>query len=134
MAFAVRRVDHVEVYVRDPGAAAKWYADVLGLREIQRWDPEPVFIGAGGTALALFLAAPDAPKPVPGGVPSPLRFNRVAWNTDRPGFAAAQDHLKRLGIPFRGPIDHGIAHSIYFDDPDGHPLEITHYPDQDSPS
>ena len=34
--------------------------------------------------------------------------------------------LKRRGIKF-GFQDHEISHSIYFDDPDGHKLEITTY-------
>jgi catechol-2,3-dioxygenase len=49
----------------------------------------------------------------------------VAWATDRAGFERAQAHLRRHGVRFHGPVDHGIAQSIYFKDPDGHPLEIT---------
>lgn len=128
MSFAVHRIDHAELYVRDIAAAARWYQDVLGLEVVKAWEPEPWFIGRGGTYLALFRAAPDAPPPVPGNVPTPLRFNRVAFRTDEGGFATAQAHLTERGIRFRGPIDHGVAFSIYFDDPDGHPLEITYYP------
>lgn len=126
--FAVRRIDHVELYVRDIDAAVRWYGGVLGFEVLHRWEPEPVFLTAGGTSLALFRAAPDAPPPVPGNVPTPLRFNRVAFLTDAVGFAAAQAHLKASGVAFRGPIDHEIAWSVYFDDPDGHPLEVTYYP------
>jgi catechol 2,3-dioxygenase-like lactoylglutathione lyase family enzyme len=128
MNFAVARIDHVELYVRDVPASARWYLDALGLGVVKAWDPEPWFIGAGGTYLALFRAAADAPPPVPGNIPSPVRFNRVAFRTDAGGFAAAQAHLKEHGVPFRGPVDHGVAFSVYFDDPDGHPLEITYYP------
>ena len=38
----------------------------------------------------------------------------------------AQAELKRRGIQFEFQ-DHKISHSIYFDDPDGHHLEITTY-------
>src|SRR5215831_1258160 len=54
MSFAVKVIDHVEVFVGDLEVAAKWYEDVLGLTEITRWDPEPLMIGAGATKLALF--------------------------------------------------------------------------------
>ena len=62
MAFSVDQIDHVEVFVRDIEAAVRWYADVLGLREIRRRDPEPIMIAAGDTKLALFRADSDAPS------------------------------------------------------------------------
>lgn len=125
MAFTVQRIDHVEVFVRDIAAAARWYAEVLGLEEVCRWDPEPVMIGAGDTKLALFLA--EAPAPAAGKQPPALRWHRVAWRTNPSGFEAAQEHLRRLGVPFEGPLDHRLSRSLYFHDPDGHPLEITTY-------
>jgi catechol-2,3-dioxygenase len=124
MAFKVTEIDHVEVLVRDLDAAARWYREVLGLVEQRRWDPEPVMIGGagGGPMLALFQAG-DSDRPPAGGP----HWHRVAWRTDREQFAAAQRHLAALGIPFRGPVDHDVAWSIYFQDPDGNPLEITYY-------
>lgn len=128
MAFTVKQIDHVEVFVRNLEKAAAWYRDVLGLEELHRWQPEPIMIGAGNTKLALFLARGDVPR-TPGvrQVPPALRWHRVAWQTDKQGFAQAQAHLLERGIKFRGPVDHQIAWSIYFDDPDGNPLEITYY-------
>lgn len=125
--FAVDRIDHVEVLVRDIDASARWYADVLGLRELHRWPSGPLMIGAGGTMLALFPADTAAVAPKSSDDASQFRFLRVAWRTDRTGFAAAQAHLKALGVPFRGPVDHDISWSIYFSDPDGHALEVTSY-------
>jgi catechol 2,3-dioxygenase-like lactoylglutathione lyase family enzyme len=122
MAFSVDAIDHVEVFVRDLEAAARWYNEALGLHEIHRWSPEPVMIGAGGTKLALFLQNGESGKD--GGK---SRWHRVAWRTDHDGFERAQQHLTQLNISFRGPVDHGLAHSIYFQDPDGHLLEITYY-------
>jgi catechol 2,3-dioxygenase len=127
MAFRAQRIDHVEVFVRDIEAAVQWYREVLGLTEVARWSPEPVMIGAGGTKLALFRAAADAAGDSRGESGTTLRWHRVAWQTDREGFAAAQAHLRERGVAFRGPVDHRIAQSIYFQDPDGHPLEITWY-------
>jgi len=124
MPFTAQSIDHVEVFVRDIPAAIRWYGEVLGLREIQRWDPEPVMIGAGGTMLALFQAPPDSSEAAEKDKP-PLRWHRVAWLTDPAGLEAAQRHLAALGIEFRGPVDHATTFSIYFRDPDGHPLEIT---------
>lgn len=121
--FAVERIDHVEVFVRDLESAVRWYDDVLGLKEIRRWDPHPIMIGLGDTKLALFKAAAGSQSEPMAGV----RWRRVAWLTDETGFAHAQRHLKARNIPFEGPIDHEGAFSIYFADPDGNPLEITYY-------
>src|SRR3990172_2596518 len=127
MFFAVDRIDHVEVFVRDIDAAIRWYADVLGLCEIHRWDPEPVMIGAGGTMLALFLAKPDAPATTSLRSNEGVGWHLVAWRTTKSGFEAAQHHLTKCGIRFRGPVDHNLAWSVYFNDPDGNLLEITYY-------
>ena len=127
MSFAVECIDHVEVFVRDLDAAARWYTEVLGLEEVCRWDPEPIMIGAGGNKLALFQTARDAAPASSEQSSSRPRWHRVAWRTDKEGFARAQQHLSQLGIELRGPIDHDIAWSIYFQDPDGNPLEITYY-------
>jgi catechol-2,3-dioxygenase len=83
-------------------------------------------IGAGGTMLALFRVDPFESESQPPAGRGP-HWHRVAWVTTPAGFEEAQSHLKNLGIQFRGPIDHDIAWSIYFTDPDGHPLEITTY-------
>ncbi len=121
--FGVDRIDHVEVFVQDIDAAARWYADVLGLAEVARWDPEPVMIGAGETCLALFRAAPG--EPARADRSNTRGWHRVAWAASPRGFEEAQRHLSSRGIKFRGPIDHGIAWSIYFADPDHNLLEIT---------
>lgn len=128
MSFRADQIDHVEVFVRDLEASARWYAEVLGLEVIHRWDPEPIFLGVGGTALALFKSesTPPGNRAVPDTPCEEPRWHRVAWRTDKDGFDAAQRHLRSLGIAFRGPIDHDIAWSIYFADPDGNRLEITH--------
>ena len=123
-AFTAHHIDHVEVFVRDLDAAVRWYGEVLGLQETSHWDPEPVMIGAGDTMLALFKADGDGRPDLHDTSP---HWHRTAWRTDAKGFEDAQEHLRRLGIPFRGPVDHDLSWSIYFDDPDGNLLEITYY-------
>ncbi len=131
MGFRVDGIDHVEVFVADIEASIRWYAETLGLVEVARWDPEPVMVGAGETKLALFRARSGrasgrAAKRAEGHA-SETGWHRVAWRTDGDGFERVQKHLSALGIEFRGPIDHGTARSIYFEDPDGNRLEVTCY-------
>ncbi len=125
--FQATGIDHVEVFVHDVAESMRWYGRVLGLKEICRWEPHPVMIGCGGTMLALFRAEAAAPVHADPCTSRTPHWHLVAWHTDAEGFAQAQRHLKECGVPFRGPTDHGIAHSIYFRDLDGNPLEITYY-------
>lgn len=131
MKFSVERIDHVEVFVRDLDASARWYGEVLGLEEVRRWDPEPVMIGVGDTKLALFRASPETvslDRDTEGGEDRSPRWRRVAWHVNTEGFEAAQRHLGDRDVPFEGPIVHGRqTRSIYFEDPDGNLLEITTY-------
>ena len=123
MGFRAQRIDHVEVRVRDLESAVAWYSRVFGLEEVHRWQPHPVMIGVGGTMIAVFRVPDGEPEG-----PGPRRgWDVVAFRTDETGFAAAQEHLRRLEIEFQGPIDHDVAKSIYFSDPDENRLEITYY-------
>src|SRR5437016_5417721 len=119
-------IDHVALAVRDVGEAAKWYADVLGFerRYEGMWDGIPTFIGKGNTAIALFPARGGDSKPA--GPASAIKMLHLAFRANRDGFFAAQQELKKRGIKFEFQ-DHEISYSIYFNDPDGHQLEITTY-------
>lgn len=103
-----------------------WPGSVLGL---ERWHEEawgdcPAIVGVGTTAVALFPVGTDRPHPPPGrGV---LAMKHLAFRATAADFAAAQQELTRRGIAFESQ-DHQISRSIYFDDPDGHLIEITTY-------
>lgn len=125
--FTVDGIDHVEVFVRDIDAAIRWYEDVLGLTLLHRWDPEPAMIGAGGTKLALFRIKAGMPSFIDERSRVELGWHRVAWRTTKVGFDAARRNLAARGVRLHGPVDHDLAWSIYFDDPDGNHLEITYY-------
>jgi catechol-2,3-dioxygenase len=126
MAFRVKHIDHVELLVPDIRKTEAWYKRVLGLERVHAWDPEPVMIGAGKTKLALFSATRRTSRK--GTKPHRVGYGylRVAFLTSPKGFEKAQRRLKRLKIPFRGPVDHDLTWSIYFQDLNGLPLEITH--------
>lgn len=118
-------LDHIALSVRDVEESAKWYIEVLGLERQHegRWNGAPTFVGKGSTGIALFPARDDERG---NGARAKMRMLHFALRADRENFVRAQRELKERGISFHFE-DHGISHSIYFRDPDGHELEITTY-------
>jgi catechol 2,3-dioxygenase-like lactoylglutathione lyase family enzyme len=123
--FRTQGLDHVALTVSDLKRSSSFYAEVLGFeRAHEEWD-EPVFMVSEGTGLALFTVGSHPPSGEPRAKP-PARFLHVAFRVDKQGFEAAQAELAERGIETRF-MDHGASHSIYFDDPDGHQVELTTY-------
>jgi catechol 2,3-dioxygenase-like lactoylglutathione lyase family enzyme len=124
--FHLDQIDHVALTVQDVPRSIAWYRDVLGLerRHEEAWGDHPAVLYAGSTAVALFPAERTlGPAPDRRGTPT---MRHLAFRVDRVNFTRAQADLAGRHIPFSAE-DHGISRSIYFQDPDGHELEITTY-------
>jgi catechol 2,3-dioxygenase-like lactoylglutathione lyase family enzyme len=124
--FELDGIDHVALAVRDVSRSVEWYQRVLGLRRMHEdaWGDYPAVVGVGRTALALFPVDGDAPTGRPGR--DVLTMRHLAFRVDAVNFAMARAGLEEQGIALTFQ-DHGIAHSIYFNDPDGYEIEITTY-------
>ncbi len=124
--FVLEGIDHVALAVRDVQRSAAWYQDVLGLTRLYEdvWGDFPAIVGTGTTSIALFPVQGNEPKGRPGR--DTLAMRHLAFRVDAANFAGARQALEARGIAVEFE-DHGIAHSIYFSDPDGHALEITTY-------
>jgi catechol 2,3-dioxygenase-like lactoylglutathione lyase family enzyme len=124
--FELQRIDHVALTVSNTESSVRWYKEVLGLEEYfpGAWGGVPVMIGKGGTCLALFRSSVDKPANV--NVRENAVMRHLAFRADRKNFEQAQIDLAGKGIKFEFQ-DHEISHSIYFNDPDGHKIEITTY-------
>ena len=121
--FELQGIDHVALAVKDVEHSADWYVDVLGFeRRLEgMWNGVPVSIGKGTTAIALFAMKGGGEPPRSG-----ARMLHLAFRAAGAEFVKAQQDLAKRGIPCEFQ-DHEISHSIYFQDPDGHELEITTY-------
>jgi catechol 2,3-dioxygenase-like lactoylglutathione lyase family enzyme len=125
--FTIEQIDHIALTVKDMQRSIAWYQEVLGLERCyqEAWgDGPPVMLCAGKTCLALFPATTAQPLPPPD--QNTIAMRHFAFRTNRANFEQAQTELRRRGMQFVFQ-DHGISHSIYFPDPDGHEVEITTY-------
>ena len=121
--YGIQGLDHVAIAVQDVERSQRFYAEVLGLeRAHEEWDV-PVVMAANGTGVAIF---DKDLHPGDGAGQPEVRILHIAFRVDREGFERARDELASHGLEPRFS-DHGIAHSIYFNDPDGHQLELTTY-------
>ena len=118
----LQHLDHVSLTVTDRARSVAWYRDVLGLPQLNQptADDEPVFLGHPGLQFGLFQAQRQSPAREPES--SGLRHVAIVVDD----LDAAQERLRSHRVEFRYE-DHGNALSVYFDDPDGHVLEITTY-------
>ena len=120
MAPALQRIDHVHVFVADRAAAEAWYARVMSLRRIAElafWsaDGGPLTVGntGHGVHVALFEGANrNCRSTIAFGVPG---AELLAWQT----------HLQEVLGRRIELVDHQVSWSLYFNDPDGNPFEIT---------
>ncbi|MFK8013896.1 MAG: VOC family protein [Gammaproteobacteria bacterium] len=114
-------IDHVHVYVTSRVAAADWYRDKLGFKVMEEFafwaTPEggPLTIANASNTIHFALFRSVKPKPV-----------SLAFGASRQEYVAWKAHLATVDISLR-QSDHGLCHSMYFNDPFGNELEITTY-------
>src|SRR5512132_2734420 len=142
----MKGLHHVGITVKDLDASIRFYHDVLGLGFSN--EPSPWFEGPGlgpavgvpGAALRqVSLLVGDTTlelleyKSPPSETTAPLKSNslgasHVAFLVD--DIESAKSELEAKDIEFYGPVnvvDEGVLAGwrwVYFDDPDGYPLEL----------
>lgn len=119
-------LDHVAIGVTDVERSQRFYSEILGLERVHDAWEVPVVMAAEGTGIAIF---PEDlhPSSTPDDVDAPaVRILHVAFRVDRAGFEEARIALDDAGVEARFS-DHGISHSLYLSDPDGHQIELTTY-------
>ena len=126
MAIKVRNVGHVVLKVRDAERAARFYRDVLGLKEVARGDfgRPMVFFSTGDNHhdVAVLEVGADAPLPQAGEVGLYHVALRIGTSLDE--LRAAKAHLEAHGFRKLRVVDHRVSQWIYLNDPDGNGIEL----------
>jgi catechol-2,3-dioxygenase len=130
---ALTKLGHVVLKVRDLDRSEAFYTGVLGLAVTGRLPGQMVFFAVPGNAdshdLGLFKVGADAASQAR----KQIGLLHVAWQVERAeDLEAFHDALVARGVPVRATMDHGANLSVYFEDPDGHTLEVTYEKPRDT--
>lgn len=117
-------IDHLGINVSDLGASERWYVDVLGFHILHRWKTTTL-VGLGSVKLGLFWR-PDA-KPIDD-LEGLICMQHLAFLVDGNRFMQTRQKLIEKQVAIFDE-DNGIGYCVFFEDPDGHLLElITYHP------
>lgn len=119
------RIGHIVLKVRDLERSRRFYTEVLGL-DVMKDLPEVkmVFLASNRRdhhEIALAEVGPQAGAPKPNDVGLAHFAFRLKSEAD---LRAAYREFKERGVPISFTVNHGVARSIYFLDPDGNQLEV----------
>lgn len=111
--------DFITVATQDFDAAVAFYGGVLGLPESKRWGQMPAAeFETGNLTIAVMQTDAFGIEFQANNLPIELRVD---------DFVAAHKELESRGVEFKGePIDSGVCHQAFFEDPDGNVLAIHH--------
>jgi catechol-2,3-dioxygenase len=126
-AMGLKKLGHVVLKVRDLDRSEAFYTGVLGLVVTGRMPGRMVFFAVPGSSdshdLGLWKVGPDAAAQAS----RQVGLFHVAWQVEREeDLRAFHDSLVARGVAVRSTMDHGANLSVYFEDPDGHMLEVTY--------
>ena len=134
--FAVQRLDHVVLRVRDLERSIAFYGDVLGCSVDRRRD-ELGLVHLRAGASMIDLVAVDGPLGLAGGA-APAETGRnvdhLCLRVEPFDGAALLAHLRRHGVARSDEVQmnygaEGNGPSLYLDDPDGNVVELKGPPD-----
>jgi len=139
-----RGINHVVLNVRDIEVSHRFWTEVMGFRCVAELKPRPdrvrpkmrfySGVSESGDVTHHDLALAEAPKRegetdgeaetwslTRGGVG--LNHVAIAW-PDRESWLKQVEFLRDKGVTFHRRINHGMTHSVYISDPDGHGIEV----------
>jgi len=121
---AQTRIGHVHLKVSDLESSLRFYRDLLGFSEIQRYGDSAVFISAGGYHHHIGLNTWYSKNAAPAPVKAAGLFHTAILYPTRKDLAAIFKRLVDAGYPLSGASDHGVSEALYLDDPDKNGVEL----------
>jgi catechol-2,3-dioxygenase len=139
-----RAINHVVLNVRDLEASHRFWTEILGFRCVAELKPIPgrtrpkmrfySGVDANGAVTHHDLALAEVPATERNGgpergewslMPGRIGLNHVAiaW-PDRESWLKQVAFLQSRGVRFHRRVNHGMTHSVYISDPDGHGIEV----------
>jgi catechol 2,3-dioxygenase-like lactoylglutathione lyase family enzyme len=132
----IDRIHHVAYRCKDAKETVLWYQKMLNMDFVlaiaedvvpSTKAPDPymhIFMDAGQGNVLAFFELPTQPEM--GRDPNtPAWVQHIAFRVkDRAELLEFKAHLEANGVDVLGVTDHGMFHSIYFFDPNGHRLEL----------
>jgi catechol-2,3-dioxygenase len=119
---SVSSIDHIHVHVSNRSAAESWYAQVLGFsrtKELEFWaiggGPLTIQNREGTVHIALFERLPAK------------THSTIALRVNATEYMNWRGHLTQVLDEPPESEDHEVSMSLYFEDLDGNPYEITTY-------
>jgi catechol 2,3-dioxygenase len=130
-------VSHLVLNVRDIEDSHRFYTEVMGFEQCGTFENERLpdvdmrfYRGSAAHHHDLALVGLRDPSAVPGPEPFALFANRPGINhiaisyPDRDAWLGQLAHLQECGVTFHVRGNHGMTHSAYISDPDGHGIEV----------
>jgi catechol 2,3-dioxygenase-like lactoylglutathione lyase family enzyme len=111
----VNGIDHVVLHVKDLARAKKFYIDFLGM-QVAHESSWQSFLKCGEQVVALFEVDDD--EKIHGG----SEMNHMALRLKSGDYKQVKTKLEEAGFKVSGRK--GDPNCIYFDDPDGHRLQL----------
>jgi catechol 2,3-dioxygenase len=138
-----RGINHLVLNVRDIEVSHRFWTEIIGFKCVAELKPIPgrprpkmrfySGVAADGSVTHHDLALAEVPKGAATDddrgtwslMPGAVGLNHVAitW-PDRESWLRQVEFLQSRGVPFHRRINHGMTHSVYVSDPDGHGIEV----------
>ncbi|WP_432696016.1 VOC family protein [Marinobacterium sp. YM272] len=134
----IKQIHHVAYRCKDAKETVEFYQKMLNMdflvaiaedRVPSTKEPDPymhLFLDAGQGNILAFFELPNSPE-MGRDENTPEWVQHIAFEVaDREALLEAKAELEAKGLDVLGITNHGIIHSIYFFDPNGHRIELTY--------